>query len=186
MMMRRATAQDVDTILAWRRQLAQWLRTRGSDQWSDPMPRQAVAVTVAAGQTWMACDGAEPMGTITTYAWPDSGHIWVSDAGASAKPLPWRPEDGLNDALYLSKTMVPPQYAGRGLGAEMADWASGRAYAAGATWVRLDAWTTNHALHRYYQRQGFTLVRLATDRLSGACFQRPARPYTGRWKTDGD
>jgi ribosomal protein S18 acetylase RimI-like enzyme len=55
-------------------------------------------------------------------------------------------------------------------------WAGDRAAADGAKWLRLDAWTTNEALHAYYQRQGFQHVRtiVRPDYPSGALFQRAA------------
>lgn len=81
--------------------------------------------------------------------------------------------------------MVPLDYAGTGLGAELLDWAAGRAYDAGVLWLRLDAWTTNTSLHTYYEHLGFEHVRTVASRASGACFQRPAQPYHGtRLKED--
>jgi len=58
----------------------------------------------------------------------------------------------------------------------MLDWASGRAGAAGKQWLRLDAWSRNADLHRYYERRGFQPVRLLRfdHRGSGALYQRPA------------
>jgi ribosomal protein S18 acetylase RimI-like enzyme len=56
------------------------------------------------------------------------------------------------------------------------NWAANRAVRSyGARWVRVDVWTTNKELHDYYQRQGFTLVRIRNDLEypSGALFQRP-------------
>jgi len=61
---------------------------------------------------------------------------------------------------------------------------SNREPVATLTWLRLDAWTTNPALHNYYRRRGFQHVRTVASRISGACFQRPAQPYLGPLKTD--
>lgn len=46
----------------------------------------------------------------------------------------------------------------------------------GTRWLRIDVWTTNPALQRYYQGQGFRHVRTLanTDYPSGALFQRLA------------
>ncbi|MEV4414356.1 GNAT family N-acetyltransferase [Catellatospora sp. NPDC049609] len=97
----------------------------------------------------------------------------------------WHPSDDPGNALYASKMMVPLEYAGLGLGAELLDWAAGRAYDAGVLWLRLDAWTTNADLHQYYRGLGFEGVRVVATRASGACFQRPAQPYQGaRFKED--
>ncbi|MEU1682644.1 hypothetical protein ABZ422_26640 [Micromonospora zamorensis] len=81
--------------------------------------------------------------------------------------------------------MIPLQRSGANLGDEMLNWAGGRAYEAGLTRLRLDAWTTNTRLHAYYQGQGFRHVRTVETRVSGTCLERPAQPYTdGRLKTE--
>ena len=67
----------------------------------------------------------------------------------------------------------------------MLDWAVGRACDAGLAWLRLDAWTTNPRLHAYHLDRGFRHVRTVESRVSGACFQRPSRPYRGSLKTGG-
>lgn len=66
--------------------------------------------------------------------------------------------------------------AGQNIGARMLDWASFRAAQQGKELLRLDAWKTNPGLHRYYEGQGFTMVRLVDlpHRQSGALFERPS------------
>jgi ribosomal protein S18 acetylase RimI-like enzyme len=61
-------------------------------------------------------------------------------------------------------------------GAELLDWAGGRAADEGAEWLRVDVWTTNERLQHYYLKQGFTYVRTVVlpHNPSGALFQRPA------------
>jgi len=172
----RARMSDVGTIMRWRRERVAWLAARGEDQWSSPLPRSAVAATVAAGQTWQVWDGEEPVATITLTAWPDVDGLW-KPAHDSPEAL-WYPEDDPADAIYAAKMMIPLARAGNGLGGEMLDWAGGRAYDAGLTWLRLDAWTSNPRLHDYYRQQGFRHVRTVAARVSGACFERPAQPYT--------
>lgn len=72
---------------------------------------------------------------------------------------------------------VARAYAGQGLGAELLDWAGTRAALDGATWLRIDVWTTNERLQKYYLDLGFTHVRTVdlAHNPSGALFQRPAR-----------
>jgi GNAT superfamily N-acetyltransferase len=181
MIITRAVPGDVDTIMSWRRQRTRWLTAHGQDQWSIPLPRPAVAATVLAGQTWMVWDGEEPTATITLTAYTDLDGLWKPDIDPETL---WRPADDPTDALYAAKMIVPLERSGNRLGAEMLDWASGRAYQAGLTWLRLDAWTTNTHLHAYYRRLGFRHVRTVTSRVSGACFQRASQPYLdGRIKT---
>lgn len=181
MIITRAHRSDVDTIMRWRRERTAWLHAMGEDQWPYPLPRKAVAATVMAGQTWMVWDSETPVATITLATATDVDDLWKPDL--DAEPL-WYPEDGADDALYAAKMLVPAEHAGAGLGAEMLDWAAGRAFDAGLSWIRLDAWTTNLRLHAYYVGLGFSHVRTVHSRVSGACFQRPAQPYVrGRLKT---
>lgn len=176
MIIRPAQLSDVDVIMTWRREREAWLATRGEDQWSIPLPRSAVAATVSAGQTWLAWDGEDPAATITLTAYVDVDvdGLWKPDRDPEAL---WYPEDDPADALYAAKMMLPLNRAGDGIGTELLDWAAGRAYDAGLTWLRLDAWTTNTRLHTYYRHQGFRHVRTIPTRVSGACFQRPTQPY---------
>jgi hypothetical protein len=62
------------------------------------------------------------------------------------------------------------------LGSALLDWAARRARRTGKSWLRLDAWKSNPALHQYYLDRGFTLVRIDDNPAdpSGVCFQRPA------------
>ena len=183
MIITRARISDVDVIMRWRRERVAWLAERGEDQWSSPLPRSAVAATVAAGQTWLVWDSEDPAATITLTAWPDVDGLW-KPAHDSNDTL-WRPADDPSDAIYAAKMMIPLARAGAGLGVEMLDWAGGRAYDAGLTWLRLDAWTSNDRLHRYYLANGFQHVRTVRSRVSGACFQRAAQPYArGQLKTE--
>jgi GNAT superfamily N-acetyltransferase len=176
-----ASPDDVDVIMSWRRERVAWLAQRGADQWSIPLPRSAIAATVLAGQTWMVWDGDDPVGTITLAAASEADAFWKPDI--DPEPL-WHPEDRPLDALYAAKMMVPRNRAGAGLGSEMLAWAGGRAYLAGLTWLRFDAWSTNADLHAYYVGLGYEHVRTVSSRVSGACFQRPAQPYIdGRLKT---
>ncbi|MEV6348176.1 GCN5 family acetyltransferase [Actinoplanes sp. NPDC051851] len=178
MIIRPARPADVDVIMAWRRERAAWLAGRGEDQWSIPLPRSAVEATVAAGQTWMAWDGSAPAATITLTGYAAAGGLWKPDV--DPEPL-WYPEDDPADALYAAKMMVPLERAGYGLGDDLLDWAGGRTWEAGLTWIRLDAWTGNERLHAFYLRRGFAHVRTVASRVSGACFQRRSGPYRGRF-----
>ncbi|SRR6266511_731634 len=114
-----------------------------------------------AGET--SRDAGTPAATITVDGW--------------ANPDLWTPAEAAEPALYAHKLTVARAYAGRGLGAELLDWAGSRAADSGAIWLRLDVWTTNHDLQRYYLEQGFTHVRtvILSHNPSGALFQRLGR-----------
>ncbi|MFD4525580.1 hypothetical protein ACFWP7_16970 [Streptomyces sp. NPDC058470] len=61
---------------------------------------------------------------------------------------------------------------------QLLNWCSDRATRAGASWLRLDAWTANSRLHTYYVHLGFRDVRTVVApeaHGSGWVGQRPAR-----------
>ncbi|MEU2287586.1 GNAT family N-acetyltransferase [Streptomyces sp. NPDC013178] len=118
----------------------------------------------------MLSDGHTTAGTITLT--PD------------AEDGLWTDEELAEPAMFVNKLTGAREYAGQNLGGRLLARAGDRAHRAGAQWVRLDAWTTNGALQRYYLAQGFTYVRTIREgtavnggpRVSGWLAQRAARP----------
>ncbi|MFD7875885.1 GNAT family N-acetyltransferase [Streptomyces sp. NPDC059766] len=164
-----AEPHDVAELLAFRQEAAAWLRDLGSDQWSRPYPADKLAATIEAGTVFMLRDGHTTAATITLTADAEDG-LWTDDE--LAEP-----------SMFINKLTVAREYAGQNLGGRLLDWACGRAHRAGAKWVRLDAWTTNEGLQRYYLAQGFTHVRTVREgnavnggpRVSGWLAQRAAQ-----------
>jgi GNAT superfamily N-acetyltransferase len=176
-----ATPDDLPQLLAFRREAAAWLSALGTDQWSRPYPADRLLATIQAGTVFMVRDGATTAATITV--------------GPEVEEGLWSAEELAEPALYVTKLTVARSHAGQNLGGRLLDWAGDRAYRAGAKWLRLDAWTTNKALQRYYLRQGFHHIRTVLDgdavnggpRVSGWLAQREAHPC-GRGRdsvTDG-
>ena len=143
------------------REASAWLASRGIDQWQFPPHRDRIARALQHGEVFLAAVDDRPMATMQV------------DDHADAEF--WTAEDGPGDALYVHRMAVRRRYAGSGVGGALLNWASERAAAAGKSWLRLDAWKDNPGLHRYYEGQGFTLVRVVDlpHRGSGALFQRP-------------
>jgi GNAT superfamily N-acetyltransferase len=164
--LRRAAAADIDTLLEWRVRSAAYLRERyGTDQWSTPYPRERLEAWAAKGAMWMAAlePAGDPVATITMDSVPEPGL--------------WHEREQLVDARYLSKLNVcpDPRYRNRGIGERMMRWCIDRAAAQGAAVMRIDVWTSNTALHRYYERFGFEYVRTVEGPNSGYLMQAPAR-----------
>jgi GNAT superfamily N-acetyltransferase len=163
---RPARTSDLRLILCFIDEAADRLRAKGTDQWSSPWPSEEerdarVERDLAAGRTWIVEDDGIPMATITCR--PD------------ANPEFWTKSEQSDLAVYVSRLVVSRRYAGQGIGAELLAWAgrwAGRQY--GAKWIRMDAWTTNIALHSYCERLGFWFVRFGdTTNPSAALFQKP-------------
>ncbi|MYV42665.1 GNAT family N-acetyltransferase [Streptomyces sp. SID1328] len=164
-----AEPRDVSKLLTFREEAAAWLRGLGSDQWSRPYPADKLLATIEAGTVFMLRDGHTTAGTITLTPDAEEG-LWTDDE--LAEP-----------SMFVNKLTVAREYAGQNLGGRLLDWAGDRAHRAGARWLRLDAWTTNEGLQRYYLALGFTHVRTVHEgsavnggpRVSGWLAQRAAK-----------
>lgn len=178
MIVKPAAALDIPVVRAWRAERAAWLAERGQDQWQTPWPLEAAERAVASGELWMVWDGDNPAASFMLSDHTQVGELWKLDSDYGVL---WLPEDRPHEALYISKMVVPLDRSGDGLGAEILDWACGYVFDQDLLWLRLDAWTSNDRLREWYVQQGFRLVRVVPTRVSGACFQRPAQPYTG-WR----
>ncbi|MFI7357441.1 GNAT family N-acetyltransferase [Streptomyces avidinii] len=178
MIIESATADDVAKLLAFREEAAAWLSELGSDQWRRPYPADRLLATIDAGTVFMVRDGAVTAATITLT--PDA------EAGL------WSGEELAEPSIFVNKLTVARTHAGLDLGGRLLDWAGDRAYRSGASWLRLDAWTTNAELQQYYLRHGFEHVRTVTEggavnggpRVSGWLAQRPARLDAAHGLTD--
>ena len=60
-----------------------------------------------------------------------------------------------DDALYLHKLAVRRSFAGRGLGAQVVEWALARTRAEARTYLRLDCLRGNPEIRAYYEALGF-------------------------------
>lgn len=146
----RARIEDLDLFVAMRRDAAAWLAAIGSDQWGADWPdqdgmRTLIKQALAAGTGWTATIGGQIIAS------------WLLDTWAN--PDLWTPAEQAEPAMYLHRLIVDRAHAGRGHGVHIINWCARHAAEHGATWLRIDAWTTNHRLHRYYQQQGFQHVR---------------------------
>jgi GNAT superfamily N-acetyltransferase len=164
--LRRATERDHDVIIRLIDAAAEWLKSKNTDQWAQPWPSiedrsHRILRDLRSAKTWIVWHGREPAATITT--------------DAADSPI-WPPETLQDRAVYVCRLVVSRSHSGQGLGAALLDWAGLRARQRyGARWVRVDVWTTNKALHAYYERQGFQpcgLSKAIDDYPSAALFQK--------------
>lgn len=152
--LRRATKADYDQIITLINEAAEWLRTKNTDQWAQPWPsaedrRGRILRDLIAGKTLIAVDQGLPIATIT--------------ADLADNPV-WPPDTRKDNAVYAGRLVVRRTHRGRGIGAALLDWVglqARRRYR--AAWVRVDVWTTNEALHRYYEQQGFEFCKFSNE-----------------------
>jgi GNAT superfamily N-acetyltransferase len=165
------TPENLLALLGLIEERADWLRYKGTDQWAKPWPDERrrndrVLKGLQVRKTWIVWDGDRPAATVTT--------------ATRANPAVWMtPHCQCNlaeSAVYVHRLITSRDYSGLGLGEQLIDWAGLRAervYA--AKWIRIDVWTTNTALHDYYQSQRFSPCGRCPDPgyPSGALFQKP-------------
>lgn len=168
---RLAQAGDESIILGLIDEAAAWLQAmKETNQWSRPWPNRAarderVARGIAEGRTWMVEDAGTVIGTVT----------YRKDGNRKL----WKRKERRDPAVYVSRLIIARAYAGLGIGASLVDWAGLRgAREWNASSIRVDVWTTNTALHNYYEKHGFRAVRTRQFHdpwkyPSGALFQKP-------------
>lgn len=184
LMIRRAVADDMQAILDMIDEAAAWLAEKGTDQWARPWPDREsrdrrIRNGLRSGDTWMVeVDGA-PVATVT-FRKRGNWKLWTI-------------LERCHRAVYLSRLIVRRDYAGSGIGEALVDWAGLRARRDWrARWTRIDVWTTNAALHNYYEKRGFQSrgIRRSAQRAqypSAALFQKPTAsidPAALTWFTE--
>jgi GNAT superfamily N-acetyltransferase len=149
---RRGAADDFETVLAMINEAARWLRDKDTEQWASPWPTRSarderVRRGLRDGGTWIVEESGTPIATIT-YRPTGNLRLWT------------RRERG-EPAVYVSRLIVSRDHAGLGIGEALIDWAGLRALRDwSAQWIRIDVWTTNEALHNYYEKRGFKFCRI--------------------------
>lgn len=170
------TKSSFDIVVALIDEAATWLSTKDTDQWRWPWPTRAdrdgrIRTALTEGKTWICWDRDVPAATLTADL--DDDPYWASENSRSAAR-----------AVYVHRLVVARRYEGLRLGASLLDWAGRTAWLAhGARSMRVSAWTTNGALHRYYERQGFdSRGRNADDGYpSGARFEKSTTVIPFAW-----
>jgi GNAT superfamily N-acetyltransferase len=167
---RPAAADDMRTIIALIGEAAAWLTTKDIDQWARPWPSEAARDNrvwrgIRDGRTWMVENHGEPLATITYRRYGNQKL--------------WNAQEQRDHAVYVSRLIVSRRHAGDEIGAALIDWAGSQALRGwGAQWIRIDVWTTNIALHNYYEKRKFRPVRICQfddpdSYPSAALFQKP-------------
>ncbi|WP_405070391.1 GNAT family N-acetyltransferase [Kribbella sp. NBC_01510] len=171
MIIEQATIDDLPAILAMRQEASDWLAKQGINQWAAAWPTpeaqsERILSSIRAGETWMVRDN-------------DGATAATVALDSFSDPKLWTPEEQQQPSMYLHRLIVRRKYSG--LGTDVIEWACKRAGELGNDWVRIDVWTDNVGLHRYYEQRGFSHVRTLDlgDYPSGALFQRKATDRHG-------
>jgi GNAT superfamily N-acetyltransferase len=171
MRLAKATAANLDDVNKLADEAREWLAKKGTDQWQSSWPSndkrdERVRTGLEEGQTWIVWDRGTAAATVSITTEHDPA-VW-SYPGCTC--------DLSEPAVYVHRLITARDYARRGLGAELTNWAGLRARRDyGAQWIRIDVWTTNTELHEYYLKAGFKACGFCLDPAypSAALFQKP-------------
>lgn len=122
--------------------LAEWLETRGINQWPRGSFRQSADYyeqSIEQQEVQLAFIGDELVGTLRILL---------------REPIVW-PEIVEEDAVYVYNLAIKRGWAELGLGRRLLDWACMRAASLERRYVRLDCLADNVFLRAYYMRAGF-------------------------------
>ncbi len=175
---RRARLSDLPVINGMISDAKARLRQLGTDQWStdwvDKKGRKRtdrVINSIIEGKTWIC------VLVLLTQALPKVVPVATVTIEETTDPVLWH--DLVTEeeaAVCLHRLVTAEGFSGLHIGSSLIDWAGKRGmreYSARS--IRIDVWTTNEALHNYYEKQGFEPCGLApeSDCPARARFQRP-------------
>jgi GNAT superfamily N-acetyltransferase len=121
---------------------AEWMQSRGYENWPVRFPRSLIAGAVDRRELYMVEEKGDTVATLTLQ-WSD--------------PRFWGDADA--DAGYVHRLAVRRARAGSGMGHRLLEWADEQVRARGRGWSRLDVVTGNRPLRAYYEAAGFVHVR---------------------------
>ena len=176
-----ARVVDLPAVLELIGEAKLWLPSKYTDQWSKDWVDQKgrkrierVQDSLTQETTWIV--------TVTYEKQPYA--VATVTIEPNGNPLVWdRPGDLEDSAAYLSRLVVARRFAGLRIGTSVLNWAcdhARRRYQ--AELIRIDVWTRNFALHKYYRAQHFRRQGYCrdTDYTSRARFQRLTSKKTRR------
>ena len=137
-----AAAADLDRYIDLLEELADWMHSRGIEQWPRGRARSGrdyYKTSLERGELYVAFEEDMLVGGFRLLA---------------RDPIVW-PEDTAGEALYIYNLAVRRTFQGRGFGRALIACAERHVIAAGRRFVRLDCIWNNTFLRRYYEDAGF-------------------------------
>jgi GNAT superfamily N-acetyltransferase len=160
--LRPATADDAEILLAIMVEGFEGYRSFAPDGWAPGIPEvERVRARIAAPGTWTVL--AEDGGAV-------AGHVGFLPSAKSGHP---DPEPAL---VHLWQLFVRPPLWGTGLATELIGRALGAARGQGFTCMRLFTPSLQRRARRFYEREGFGVVRTYADPRLGLDVAEYRRP----------
>ncbi|UVI27591.1 GNAT family N-acetyltransferase [Paenibacillus spongiae] len=144
-----AKPEDTAAIQELLVQTARWLKSRGSLQWGGLLAgidSHDTAGSILRGNVFVCKEGDTLAGMMMLLPEPSEWdrQLWG--------------EEGHEGAIYLHRLAINRDYAGRGLGRDMMQWAEQGIRFPGKDRIRLDCIADNPALNDFYTRIGYEFM----------------------------
>ncbi len=159
--LRQARPQHLLDILSLLLDASKWLETKGTSQWDYYRTdlegnTQEVVDSMEKGNTFVVEKEGEVVASLTLE--PEASEFDFNLWGEEAKD---------KGAMYLHRLVVLREFAGKGIGASLMNWAEGYVKQAGKTKLRFDCLADNEGLNAYYQQ--FYPLKHKVDAYGGHC-----------------
>lgn len=158
-----APPEELPVVMGILDECAAWLHSKGIAQWALPQPPhewEKMKRQIEMGHISLARleTDRQVVGTLR-IEWEDS--LWSDDAQAG----------------YVHSLAIRNDFRGHRIGEKLLDWAQGQIAARGWKYIRLDCWTENTVLRRYYEGLGFRHCGDVEYRgWTGALYEKEAVP----------
>jgi len=141
-----AKPEDTEAVLRLLIQTAEWLKSKGSTQWSGLLKGEDSHQTPEAikrGEVYIFMQDNRLTGMV----------MLMQKASAWDRQL-WG-EEGHEQSIYLHRLNVNREVAGKNLGEAIVDWAGSGIHFAGKDRIRLDCIANNEKLNAFYRSLGY-------------------------------
>ena len=143
---RQAEKEDVEKVMELLVNAAGWLHTKGLKQWGYYLTdlngnKEEILASIENKSTYIVEHDGGVIATLTLESVPNDWDvdIWGEEAG--------------DDVVYLHRLAVQRDFAGKGIGASLLDWAETVTRTSGKKSIRFDCTADNEGLNRYYQKR---------------------------------
>jgi len=147
MMLRAATAADLDAIMAIVADAQRFLKESGVDQWQDGYPSPEIFAQDIENGACMVCTVDDRVaGVIAVYFGPEACYAEVEDGK-------WLTDDAPYAVFH--RAAVAQDYRGMGIAEDMLSYAENFARGHGFKSLRGDTHHNNKAMRKLLEKQGF-------------------------------
>lgn len=143
---RRASMQDIPTIMELIKDARRLMGSRNIDQWQGTYPNQEVfEEDISRGECFLMCHGEDIAGVFTLSAIPDEGYNTITD-GKWSSDEPY---------TVIHRSTVAKAYRGTGVSDLLMEEAEKLSFEMGFRWIRVDTHRKNKAMQKLLRRQGY-------------------------------